>query len=96
MYWYWGALLCLVLVVPGEAVVRLHCSKLVTERLDPLVSPGLTPSSHVHQIVGGVRPNLLSPLLPPLLTHPTEFLQRNNVTHQRHAGGIHMHELPIH
>ncbi|KAH9206028.1 hypothetical protein DL95DRAFT_429735 [Leptodontidium sp. 2 PMI_412] len=53
MYWYWGTLLCLVLVVPGEAVVRLHCSQLVTERLDPLVSPGLTPSSHVHQIVGG-------------------------------------------
>ncbi|KAG4420251.1 hypothetical protein IFR04_006629 [Cadophora malorum] len=49
----WSMVLFIVLAVPCRAVLRLHCSQLVTERLDPLVSPGLSPSSHVHQIVGG-------------------------------------------
>jgi hypothetical protein len=34
-------------------MLRFQCSQLVTERLDPLVNPGLTPSPHLHQIVGG-------------------------------------------
>ncbi|KAH7384757.1 hypothetical protein BKA64DRAFT_628461 [Cadophora sp. MPI-SDFR-AT-0126] len=51
MFWY--SIVSLLLAVPCRAVLRLHCSQLVTERLDPLVSPGLSPSSHVHQIVGG-------------------------------------------
>lgn len=34
-------------------MMRFACSQLVVERLDPLVTPGLTPSPHVHQIVGG-------------------------------------------
>ncbi|KAK3987470.1 hypothetical protein QBC44DRAFT_400110, partial [Cladorrhinum sp. PSN332] len=39
---------------PGaNAVLRFSCSELVTERLDPLVFPGLAQSPHVHQIVGG-------------------------------------------
>ncbi|KAK4223294.1 hypothetical protein QBC38DRAFT_53957 [Podospora fimiseda] len=39
---------------PGtNAVLRFSCSELVTERLDPLVFPGLPQSPHVHQIVGG-------------------------------------------
>jgi hypothetical protein len=29
----------------------------VVERLDPLVTPGLNPSPHLHQIIGGVSPN---------------------------------------
>ncbi|KAF2637507.1 hypothetical protein P280DRAFT_406964 [Massarina eburnea CBS 473.64] len=41
------------LAIPSSALVRFHCSQLVTERLDPLVTPGLNPSPHVHQIVGG-------------------------------------------
>lgn len=49
-------LLTLALIVAHtSAIVRFHCSQLVTERLDPLVNPGSIPSSHVHQIVGGVR-----------------------------------------
>lgn len=58
----WSSFLALALAGPSIAVVRFHCSQLVTQRLDPLISPGLVPSSHVHQIVGGVRP-LILPLL---------------------------------
>lgn len=35
------------------AMLRFQCSQLVTERLDPLVNPGVLPSPHLHQIVGG-------------------------------------------
>lgn len=35
------------------AMMRFACSQLVVERLDPLVSPGMIGSPHVHQIVGG-------------------------------------------
>jgi hypothetical protein len=35
------------------AMMRFECSQLVIERLDPLVQPGTTPSTHLHQIVGG-------------------------------------------
>jgi hypothetical protein len=34
-------------------MMRFQCSQLVVERLDPLVNPGLAPSPHLHQIVGG-------------------------------------------
>lgn len=54
----WKSLLALVLVAPGSAIVRFHCSQLVRERLDPLVEPGANPSAHVHQIVGGVSETL--------------------------------------
>jgi hypothetical protein len=50
----WSAFLSLALAVPSSALVRFHCAQLVTERLDPLVQPGINPSTHVHQIVGGV------------------------------------------
>jgi hypothetical protein len=33
--------------------LRFGCSQLVVERTDPLVNPGLLPSPHMHQIVGG-------------------------------------------
>ncbi|KAF2737781.1 hypothetical protein EJ04DRAFT_590454 [Polyplosphaeria fusca] len=35
------------------AMLRFECSQLVVERLDPLVNPGMVPSPHLHQIVGG-------------------------------------------
>lgn len=44
--------IALALAVPSNALVRFHCSQLVIERLDPLVTPGMSPSPHVHQIVG--------------------------------------------
>ncbi|KAK4195144.1 hypothetical protein QBC40DRAFT_317373, partial [Triangularia verruculosa] len=34
-------------------LLRFACSQLVIERTDPLVTPGLNPSPHTHQIVGG-------------------------------------------
>lgn len=34
-------------------MLRFQCSQLVVERLDPLVNPGVAPSPHLHQIVGG-------------------------------------------
>ncbi|KAF6747293.1 hypothetical protein DFP72DRAFT_821992 [Ephemerocybe angulata] len=36
-----------------HAFIRFPCSQLVTERFDPLVTPGQV-SPHLHQIVGGV------------------------------------------
>lgn len=52
---YWKALLSLsaLSLLPVEALLRLPCSQLVTERFDPLVTPGQV-SPHVHQVVGGV------------------------------------------
>jgi hypothetical protein len=38
-----------------QALIRFPCSQLVFDRLDPLVEPGMVPTSHLHQIVGGVR-----------------------------------------
>lgn len=35
------------------AMLRFGCSRLVIERLDPLVQPGVLGSGHAHQIVGG-------------------------------------------
>ena len=34
-------------------MLRFSCSQLVIDRLDPLVNPGVIPSPHLHQIVGG-------------------------------------------
>ncbi|KAI1084314.1 hypothetical protein F5B20DRAFT_576451 [Whalleya microplaca] len=34
-------------------MMRFQCSRLVVERLDPLVSPGLIQSPHIHQVAGG-------------------------------------------
>ncbi|KAJ2912997.1 hypothetical protein MD484_g7421, partial [Candolleomyces efflorescens] len=41
----------------AEALLRFPCSQLVTQRFDPLVTPGIV-SPHVHQIVGGNAFNL--------------------------------------
>ncbi|KAE8453975.1 hypothetical protein EG329_007751 [Mollisiaceae sp. DMI_Dod_QoI] len=41
------------LIAPTDALIRFGCSQLVVDRLDPLVQPGVAPSSHLHQIVGG-------------------------------------------
>ena len=42
------------LVAPGHALIRFGCAQLTVQRLDPLVNPGQIPSSHLHQIIGGV------------------------------------------
>lgn len=58
---HWTALTALTLLggaraqagAGGAAMLRFACSQLVVERLDPLVTPGVIGSPHVHQIVGG-------------------------------------------
>ncbi|PSN74265.1 hypothetical protein BS50DRAFT_12083 [Corynespora cassiicola Philippines] len=40
-------------LVQCEKMLRFSCSGLVTQRLDPIVQAGKSPSQHVHQIVGG-------------------------------------------
>jgi hypothetical protein len=37
----------------SAAMMRFQCSQLVFDRIDPLVQPGVAPSTHMHQIVGG-------------------------------------------
>lgn len=49
----WSTLITLALAPSVNAMLRFSCSNLVTERLDPLVFPGVNPSPHVHQITGG-------------------------------------------
>ena len=34
-------------------LLRFGCSQLVIERVDPIVNPGISPSAHTHQVVGG-------------------------------------------
>ncbi|KAJ3500223.1 hypothetical protein NLJ89_g9888 [Agrocybe chaxingu] len=54
----WGILLSLVFALPyAQALLRFACSQLVTQRFDPLVTPGQV-SPHLHQIVGGNAFNL--------------------------------------
>lgn len=43
----------LALAAPSQAYLRFGCSTLTVQRLDPLVEPGVIPSAHVHQIIGG-------------------------------------------
>jgi hypothetical protein len=45
------------------AMLRFQCSQLVIDRIDPLVQPGITPSAHLHQIVGGNAFNVSMPAL---------------------------------
>ncbi|KAK0609675.1 hypothetical protein B0T17DRAFT_566202 [Bombardia bombarda] len=37
----------------GSDFLRFGCSQLVVERTDPLVNPGIAPTPHMHQVVGG-------------------------------------------
>ncbi len=50
-----NALAALALAAPAHALLRFGCSQLVVQRIDPLVNPGMNPSAHLHQIIGGVR-----------------------------------------
>lgn len=64
---HWTTLSSLALTAStANALLRFSCSQLVVERLDPLVNPGLAPSPHVHQIVGGNAFNVtMDPATPP-------------------------------
>ncbi len=56
---HWKALAIALLVQHASSqsasapMLRFQCSQLVVDRLDPLVNPGVIPSPHIHQIVGG-------------------------------------------
>ncbi len=50
----WPVVLLALTPLTFGGLLRFQCSQLVIERLDPLVAPGALPSSHLHQIVGGV------------------------------------------
>ncbi|KAK1753385.1 hypothetical protein QBC47DRAFT_430064 [Echria macrotheca] len=52
---YWASLLTasLASTAHAAATLRFSCAQLVVDRLDPLVQPGIAPSSHLHQVVGG-------------------------------------------
>ncbi|SPO03574.1 uncharacterized protein DNG_06257 [Cephalotrichum gorgonifer] len=41
------------MVARTSALLRFGCSQLTVQRLDPLVNPGMAPSPHLHQIIGG-------------------------------------------
>lgn len=41
------------LLAPSDALLRFGCAKSSVQRLDPLVNPGVNPSPHLHQIIGG-------------------------------------------
>ncbi|KAF6759366.1 hypothetical protein DFP72DRAFT_133759 [Ephemerocybe angulata] len=49
-----SALVLFSIALRVDGLLRFPCSQLVTERFDPLVTPGQV-SPHLHQIVGGVR-----------------------------------------
>ncbi|KAI1215041.1 uncharacterized protein F4807DRAFT_18544 [Annulohypoxylon truncatum] len=57
MQWRSLATLAALLSAPDAAyaqqMMRFSCSKLTIERLDPLVSPGMNQSPHMHQVGGG-------------------------------------------
>jgi len=46
-------ILGLFFITLSSALIRFQCSQLVYDRLDPLVHPGIAPTPHLHQIVGG-------------------------------------------
>ncbi|CAA7271097.1 unnamed protein product [Cyclocybe aegerita] len=53
----WTSFLPLALLAPfADALLRFPCSQLVTQRFDPLVTPGQV-SPHIHQIIGGIMAN---------------------------------------
>jgi hypothetical protein len=52
-----------------SAMMRFQCSQLVLDRIDPLVQPGMTPSAHLHQIVGG---NSFNTTMTPLEYDPAQ------------------------
>jgi hypothetical protein len=51
---HWNAVAAaLGLVAPAHALLRFGCAQSSVQRLDPLVNPGMAPSPHLHQIIGG-------------------------------------------
>jgi hypothetical protein len=64
-----GAVALLSQHATAQQMLRFSCSRLTIERLDPLVSPGETPSPHTHQVGGG---NSFNASMPPGTYDPVE------------------------
>ena len=60
------------------AMMRFDCSQLVIERLDPLVTPGMLPSPHMHQIAGG---NSFNASMPPVDYDPSKLSSCTSCTY---------------
>jgi hypothetical protein len=59
MFWNTvAAVTLLAQTASAQNMLRFGCSQLVVERADPLVAPGMEPSPHTHQIIGGNSFNL--------------------------------------
>jgi hypothetical protein len=61
----WTTLTAVALLARDSAaqnMLRFACSQLVVERSDPLIMPGVYPTPHVHQIVGGNSFNVSMPI----------------------------------
>jgi hypothetical protein len=39
--------------VAAQELMRFGCSQLTIDRIDPLVTPGISPAPHMHQVIGG-------------------------------------------
>jgi hypothetical protein len=52
----WNSVVAAALFAPSNvlALLRFPCAQLVIDRIDPLVNPGVAPSPHLHQLIGGV------------------------------------------
>lgn len=52
----WNSAVAVALLAPSNvyALLRFPCAQLVIDRIDPLVNPGVAPSPHLHQLIGGV------------------------------------------
>lgn len=62
MRWTLSTLALFAPVAFAQNMLRFGCNQLVVERLDPLVTPGMNPSPHLHQIVGGNSFNASMPV----------------------------------
>jgi hypothetical protein len=85
----------------SNALIRFGCSQLVVQRLDPLVNPGLVPSPHLHQIVGGVctfpfinlethsyRTHSKHTWIRKMTSQPSQIVQRANLVKTSQTTGL--------
>lgn len=73
-----GLLALLGVLAPVQALIRFGCSQLTVQRLDPLVNPGLVPSPHLHQIIGGVSAKRTQAVTESRLNTLSELVQRDD------------------